>query len=306
MINTKHLISTFILILFIFNLDIIITSVLDSSYLFFNNIFVSTFPFIILSKILIYFDYHLFLSNTIGKALSKIFNIDKNSSIVVILSMLTSEPSNSIYLKNLLDNNIINENEANKVLAFTYFPSIAFIIGTIGIKLHDNVNIGIVLLLSNYLCNILIGLYLRKYKYDNENIIINQNKESFFTMIKNSIIESFNTSMIILGNIIIFTIIINLLNKYIYLGESIRAILSGILELTNGINNTSLLNIDNIFKITLSCFILNFSGLSIIMQSKSILSNYKINIKKILTIKLVFSLITSGIIFMSLSILNIY
>jgi len=301
MIKKKYLFLTFILILFVLNLDIIIKSVLDSSYLFFNYIFVTTFPFIILSEILIYFNYHIFLSNSIGKFLSKIFNIDKNSTIVLILSVLTSEPSNSIYLKNLLDKKIINENEANKVLAFTYFPSIAFIIGTIGISLYNSTYIGILLLISNYLCNILIGLYLRKNNFKNETHIEIQNNENFFDMLKKSILKSFNTCLIILGNIIIFSIIINLFKSYIVLNPIITSIVSGILELTTGVNSISLLDINQNLKIAFTSFVLNMSGLSIIMQSKSILSEYKINIKKILILKLVFSIFISIILYIFLT-----
>lgn len=298
MINKKIILLTFILISFLLNINIINNSVLDATYLFFNNIFVSIFPFIILCDILIYYDYHIFLSKTIGKILSFIFNINENSVIVFILSILTSQPSNSIYIKNLLDKNIINENTANKIITFTYFPSIAFVVGSIGIKLYDNIYVGIILLITNYIYNICIGLYLR-----NKNSIINiyndinEKKDSFFIMLKKSIINSFNTCLIILGNIILFSIIINIFNNYIHINPIINSILTGVLELTNGLNNISILNIPLSYKIVLSSFILNFSGLSIIFQSRSILNNYKINIKKIIIIKLLFSLLISIILF---------
>lgn len=289
----KEILLTIILILFLFNLDIVIESVINSSYLFFNKVFVCIFPFIILSNILIYYNYHIFLSKTIGKFISKIFNIDENSTIVFILSILTSAPSNSIYINDLLDKGIINESEANKVLIFTYFPSIAFIIGSIGISIYNSFKIGLILLISNYLCNIAIGIFLRKNNYKHNIIKENTNKEDFFVMLKGSILKGFNTSFIILGNIIIFTIISNLITSYINLNPIINSILSGILEMTGGINSISNLNISISIKIVLTSFLLNFSGLSIIFQSKSILSNYKINIKKILIIKLVFSIIFS-------------
>ena len=293
MINKKQLLLSFLLITFLFNIDIIITSVINSSYLFFNNIFVSIFPFIILSDILIYYDYHIFISNTIGKFFSKLFNIDSNSTIVFIMSILTSQPSNSIYLNNLLNKKLISENTANRLLTYTYFPSIAFVLGTIGIKLYNSVNIGIMLLLTNYLCNICIGIYLRKYKCEESVFIINKNNNTFFSMLKESIIKSINTCFIILGNIILFSIIINIINNYIYINPIVNSIFTGLFEITNGINIISNLNISLNYKLMITSFILNFSGLSIIFQSKSILSEYNINIKKILIIKLVFSFIFS-------------
>lgn len=290
---SKYIILTIALFLLLFNIDIVLFSVKDSSILFFNKIFISVFPFIILSDILIYYNYPLFIKNSfIGKIISKIFNIDYNSTTIFILSLLTSHPNNAIYIKNMLDNKIIDIKTANNLLCFTYFPSISFVVGTIGISIFNNIKIGIYLYLNCLLNNIIIGLYLRKkqIKLNINNDIINNNN-NFFDTLKNSIIKAINNLYLILGNLIIFTIILNILNNYFNLNPIIESILSGLFELTNGIINTSKLNINSYFKISIISFILNFSGLCVLFQSFSILSKYNINIKKILIIKLIFSFI---------------
>lgn len=298
--HKKYILLTFILIIFLLNINIVLSSVTDASVIFYTKIFVSVFPFIILSNILIYFNYHLFLNKIFKKPLNKLFNIS-SSSIIFILSILSSMPSNSIYTKNLLDNKLININEANKILTFTYFPSISFMIGTVGYKMFNNIKIGIILLLSNYIYNILIGIYLRKDKInftlENKNSI---NKTSFFDMLTNTILNAFKTCAIILGNLIIFIIIINILNKYLNINNTLLSILSGLLELTTGSNMLSLLDINKNLKIALTSLIINFSGLSILFQSKSILNDYNINIKRILIIKLIFSIIISILLYIFL------
>lgn len=298
--HKKYILLTFILIIFLLNINIVLSSVTDASVIFYTKIFVSVFPFIILSNILIYFNYHLFLNKIFKKPLNKLFNIS-SSSIIFILSILSSMPSNSIYTKNLLDNKLININEANKILTFTYFPSISFMIGTVGYKMFNNIKIGIILLLSNYIYNILIGIYLRKDKInftlENKNSI---NKTSFFDMLTNTILNAFKTCTIILGNLIIFIIIINILNKYLNINNILLSILSGLLELTTGSNMLSLLDININLKIALASLIINFSGLSILFQSKSILNDYNINIKRILIIKLIFSIIISILLYIFL------
>lgn len=298
--HKKYILLTFILIIFLLNINIVLSSVTDASVIFYTKIFVSVFPFIILSNILIYFNYHLFLNKIFKKPLNKLFNIS-SSSIIFILSILSSMPSNSIYTKNLLDNKLINTTEANKILTFTYFPSISFMIGTVGYKMFNNIKIGILLLLSNYIYNILIGIYLRKDKInftlENENSI---NKTSFFDMLTNTILNAFKTCAIILGNLIIFIIIINILNKYLNINNTLLSILSGLLELTTGSNMLSLLDININLKIALTSLIINFSGLSILFQSKSILNDYNINIKRILIIKLIFSIIISILLYIFL------
>ncbi len=298
----KSVFLTIIFIIFIINLDIIIYSTKEASIIFFNNIFVSIFPFIILTDILLYFDYHIFLKNIFGKVLSKLFNIDSSSSIIFILSLLTSTPGNAIYIKSMLDNNEISINDANRILIFTYFPSISFVIGMIGVSLYKSFKFGLILWLFCIINNILIGIFTKSKYITHYNNKINKNKDNFIHILKESIIKGIKTSIIILGNLILFTIILNILHKYININEILFSIISGFIELTSGIINISKLNISIIYKLILSYLIISFSGLSILFQSFSILSDYKIDIKKTLIIKLMFSLITT-IILLVISIL---
>lgn len=287
----KPIFLTLTIIIFLFNLDIVINSTLSASYLFITKVFVSIFPFIILSDILFYFNYDLFLKKIFGNIISKLFNVSKSTSIIYVLSILTSHPTNSIYIKEMLDRKEIDENDINKILLTTYFPSIAFVIGTIGIGIYHSIKTGVFLYLTILIKNILIGIFLRGKNLCKEVPSIKKNKITLQETISKSIIKGINTSYIILGNIIIFTIIVNLLNNYLNINNTLLSLISGMLEMTNGIFMISNLNINLSQKILLTSFILNFSGLSIIFQTTSILNKYKINIKKILIIKLIFSVI---------------
>lgn len=286
----KPIFLTLTLIIFLFNLDIVINSTLSASYLFITKVFVSIFPFIILSDILFYFNYDLFLKKIFGNIISKLFNVSKSTSIIYVLSILTSHPTNSVYIKEMLDRKEIDENDINKTLLTTYFPSIAFVIGTIGIGIYHSIKTGVFLYLTILIKNILIGIFLRGKNLSKEIQSIKKNNITLQETISNSIIKGINISYTILGNIIIFTIIVNLLNNYLNINSTILSLISGMLEMTSGIFMISNLNINLSQKILLTSFILNFSGLSIIFQTTSILNKYKINIKKILIIKLIFSI----------------
>lgn len=287
----KPIFLTLTLIIFLFNLDIVINSTLSASYLFITKVFVSIFPFIILSDILFYFNYDLFLKKIFGNIISKLFNVSKSTSIIYVLSILTSHPTNSVYIKEMLDRKEIDENDINKILLTTYFPSIAFVIGTIGIGIYHSIKTGVFLYLTILIKNILIGIFLRGKNLSKEIQSIKKNNITLQETISNSIIKGIDISYTILGNIIIFTIIVNLLNNYLNINSTILSLMSGMLEMTSGIFMISNLNINLSQKILLTSFILNFSGLSIIFQTTSILNKYKINIKKILIIKLIFSVV---------------
>ena len=288
----KNILLTIILIFFIKNIDVVISSTYEASILFFTKVFVSIFPFIILIDILLYYDYQDFLNKIFGNILSKLFNIDKNACIIFILSILTGCPSNAIYIKDMLDNKLIDIETSNKILLFSYFQSIPFIIGTIGIKLYNSLKIGLILWIFIFINNLLIGIYQKNIKQTIIQYKKTIKKDKLISIIKKSIIKGITISFDILGNLIIFTIIINLIKKLIPLNSIFLSFISGILEITNGINQVSLLNINIKYKLLLTLFFLSFSGLSIIFQTTSILNNYKINIKRILIIRLVFSIIT--------------
>ena len=289
----KYILLTLIIILFIINIDIVIDSCKTSLVLFINKVFVCVFPFVILSDILLYYDYHIFLQRVFGKYISKLFNIDPSVSIIFILSIFTASPTNSIYIKDMLDNKQIDTYTAQRILSFTYFSSIPFVIGTIGITLFKSFKIGLILYILMLIHNVMIGILLR-----NDNTSYNPNKmaiikdKNIFVVLKKSILKAIESSLIILGNLIIFTIVTNIILKYINLSDITTSILCGLLEITNGIVKVSNLNINIIYKVLLTSFLLNFSSLSILFQSFSILNNYNINIKKILMIRLVFSIIS--------------
>lgn len=288
----KYIVLTLVLIVFILNIEVVINSTYDASVLFFKKVFISIFPFIVLCDILIYFNYHLFIKKIFGKVINKIFNIDSNTSIIFILSVLTSHPSNAVYIKKLLDERIIDEKTANKILIYSYFPSIAFVIGVIGVSIYNSFKVGLLLWIICFLNNVLIGLFSRRDNsiIESKDKIISNN--NFFVCFKDAIIKGINTSIIILGNLIVFTIIVNLITEYINIKPYILSILTGFLELTSGVISISKLNMPFNIKFALTSLILNFSGFSILFQSFSILSDYKINIKKTLTIKLMFSILS--------------
>ena len=299
----KNILLTIFIIIFIKNINIIIQTVKTTTILFFNNIFITLFPFMILSEILLYYDYHIFLTNTkLGKQLSKIFNKNKLVTTIFIFSMFSSNPNNAAFIKNLLDKKQINEKDATNILCYTYFPSISFTIATIGILTFNNIKIGILLYLNTILNNILIAIYLKKeiITQTNETTL---NKDTLLNTIKNSTLKSINNLYVILTTIIIFTVIINLLKKTLNKKNNLLLLITPILELSTTINIINQINLNLYLKILIASFSLNFSGLSILFQSFGILSNYKINIKKILIIKLIFSLITSIILIPSLHII---
>ena len=129
-------------IIFNITINIILFSLTILIFLFANqssNVLIETLKYIfkvILPSLLPFmiFVNFILLTNCIDylalifKPLSKIFKISGYGVCIIIASILGGYPYNAILINNFLKENKINENEANRLLQVTFFPSISFIL----------------------------------------------------------------------------------------------------------------------------------------------------------------------------------
>ena len=293
--------TIYVLLLFTIILSIIIFSneIADSIQLSFNicinNVFPSFIPFIILSKLLISynFDYEL---GIIFQNLMKKFKVSKNCSIVFIMSLFSGTPSNAIYINNLLENKLIDVKDAKKCLNFCHFVNPIFIINTIGITFLNNKSLGLKILIAHYISSIIIGLFTKKDNINIEKTIIKKsNNRNFIMILKESIIETANNLLLILGIITFFIIITTIINNILNIHENYKFVY-GLIEITQGLKYISLSNFSINFKTIISTFLISFGGYSIHMQVFSILDNKKIRYIPYFISRLIHGLLSAAII----------
>ena len=271
----------------------------DGTILFVKNLLPNIFLFFIISDILNNYNIINYLS-PLGNVFSKLFKVSKEGTYVFFMSMLSGFPGNSKFIKELLDNNRISEQDANKLLTFTHFSNPLFIISTIGINFLNNKKIGFIILICHFITNIILGLLFRNiYKSENKTLL---KKESislpFIPLLKNSISNTFNSLMVIYGIIIFFFILTTILNLNLNLDYFHQTLLNGFIEMTNGLNMIKNLNFSIDIKASLMAFFISFGGLSIHMQVMSMLSNYKINYFVYLIARLLHASISSLLVFL--------
>jgi len=301
------LITVFLTIEVIMNSNAVIDSVRFSFTIWKDNIFPTLFPFFVASNLLIKYGLVELVGEFLKPVMNKIFKMNGESSFVLILSMLSGFPSSAKYTKELYDNGLINDKEASKLLTFTHFPNPLFVIGTVSVSFMNNRIIGYFTLLSIYLSNIIIGLIFRNYyisKNDKTNIslkhAINNMKDrykknkNFGIILTNTLVDSINLLLLILGTISLFLIINKIITNIFSLNNFNRAILSGILEMTGGLKYFSLLNVPINIKAIFSAMILAFGGLSVHTQIFSIIADTKIKYTPYLCARLI-HVVLSGI-----------
>jgi len=291
-----------IILLMISNSFEIVESVKLSFSLCINNLFPSLIPFMLLSNILINYNFVEDLSIIFNKIMTKFFKVNKNCSFVFIMSLMSGTPSNAKYLKDSLDNNLITTNDCKNCLNFCHFTNPIFILGTIGYTFLKNKKLGLIILISHYLSAFIIGMFNKKHSNNLIKNISNSNKNNkFINILKNSINSTGETLFLIMGVITTCLIITSILNKILTIDNNYKFIY-GIFEVTQGLNYLSKSNLNLEYKTIISSFLISFGGICIHAQVFSILDNKKIRYLPYFISRLIHGILSSILTFIILNI----
>ena len=292
-----------LLIILVFIISIFIKSykltniITLSINIFIKNILPFLFPMFIISSILIELNLPFYLGKIFNKPISILFKTNKHSAFVFFMSIITGFPSSAKTLDDLINKKVINKDESEKILTFTFFSNPLFIIGTIGINIFKSKEIGLYILLSHIIGNILTGIILRNYKTNIENnskYISNNNYNIFDTInksIKNTIDILINIFAILTLSLIIINIIFNNPNNIF------EIFLTGLIEMTSGLKYLEISNLYLNIKLYMSVFFISFGGLSIHMQIFNILKKRKVKYLPFLLSRIIHSILSILILF---------
>lgn len=312
----SSIVITFLCTLFIIQIisspKLCMKATVSGAKLFFNAVFPSLFPFLVVCTLMIHFNGIKIYAKTFGKIICKPLKLPVECSIVIIISMLCGYPLGSKYTCDLYEARIIDLKTAERLLNIASNVSPLFVIGTVGTVMLDNTYLGYVLLLGCYLSCFVMSLIL---KNKTSPIKLTSEKMSTYRTpnlgiaIKDSIESSIKTSLSVGGFVVIFSVVTTILinstffNNLIMLisiglhipYNAIKGMSVGIIEITNGCNFISLSDLSITLKATLISFLISFSGISIISQVYSFTYKYPFSIKKYIKRKFLQGLICSTI-----------
>ncbi len=318
--TTNTILILFILIFVAIEILTESESILNAVNFSFNiwkeNVFPSLFPFFVLSELLINYGFIELIGELFKPIMNKLFKTKGVGAFALIMSLISGFPSSAKYIRELHKKELINEKEATKLLTFTHFSNPLFILGTISLLFLNNKEVGLLILICHYLGNFIIGIIFRNYyptkdekKKSSLKQVINEigekrlkTKKSFGEIITNSLLNSINTLILILGVITMFLVITTIIDNNINLNSFHQSILNGFVEMTQGLKYISLEEIPLKLKCILSTMIISFGGLSVHMQVISILSDTKIKYFPFLTARIIHALISSLLVFFTFDI----
>ena len=241
-------------------------------------------------------------------------------SFPFIMGIICGYPIGAKITSDLKMQGICTKEECERLIAFTNNSGPLFIIGTVGIGLFNDSKTGILLFLTHILSCITVGILFRWWKEktnkNKKEIHSNISSNSDYNLDKNidlnskilrlsnlgeilssSITNSIKIILLIGGFIVLFSVVLSILKSSniisvlsnflspILLAFNIpvkycEGLISGIIELTNGVCKISLIQSKKLsVNIILCAFLLGFGGISVAMQILSIISKSKISIK---------------------------
>lgn len=291
----------------------VIESVSFSISIWKDNLFPTLFPFFILSFFISTYGFSYILEELFKPIVVNILNLPASSGFVLASSLFSGFPSSSKFIKDSLDNKLISIKEAEHLLMFCHFSSPLFVIGTIGNLFLGSKTLGIMIFICHVLSAFLVGFIFReKNKREKESISFKnafrkmrekqKKTPPFATVLKSAIGSSLDTLFLLLGIVTIFLIITNLITRIIPITGIYKTILSGILEMTQGIKNASLLSIPLLTRSLIMISFISFGGLSIHTQILSILVGYPISYKKYLLARIMHTIIACILLLITFSI----
>lgn len=202
--------------------------------------------------------------------------------------------------------------------------------------MFSNSSIGLVLLVTHILAALTVGIVLglisrfskesnyNKFDYSVKSDVSNSSAKlctfsNLGEILSNAILESSKTIIMIGGFVVIFSVIISIFNKsgiieivsyalypilrLLNINTTFEsAILSGIIELTNGVSIVSGIANKSISTNVIICaFLLGFGGISVMLQVLSITSKSDLSIKKYIFGKVLQGIIAAGYVYILLS-----
>ena len=302
-----------------------ITAVKNSLSIWVNNVIPSLLPFFIATELLNHTNIPKLIGNIFNNIMRPLFNVPGIGAYALFMGVISGYPVGAKIVTDFRNNNQCTKEEAERLITFTNNSGPLFILGTVGIALFYDVSIGLLLLFTHILACISVGIIFRFWKIKNngkrnsDTLETNVTFNSLGEVLSKSILSAINSVVLIGGFIVLFGIILSILQHTYILNilknllvpcfnlfnintDFIVPILTGILELTNGVSAISCIATrDLTTNVILCAFLLGFGGISVMLQVLSIISKSDISIKPYILGKLLHGILAAFYTFVIIS-----
>ena len=285
----------FLIVCLVISPEIYMNSILNGIILWFRAVLPALFPFFFLTTMITELGGVQAIARVFQPITRKIYNVGGLGAYVFVMSIISGYPIGAKITSELHAKGLLTSNECARLTTFTSTSGPLFIIGTVGFAMFGNKSAGLIIFIAHILGSLVNGLFYRKYKVDKSSQIISNEKSlsNIDNLLSHSISNSILSVLMVGGYIALFFMLTDILVNLGFLaffGNILSAFLgifgitsaysfpiaSGLVEMTRGCFELSLIFTDIKFAGALATFIISFSGLSTIIQAMTFLSKCKV------------------------------
>lgn len=300
-----------------------------------NSIVPSFLPFFIATECLSRTNMPYIFAKIFNPIMNPLFNVSGIGSFALIMGILSGYPVGAKIAVDFRNNNLCSKEECERLLSFTNNSGPLFIVGTCGVSLFGSSLIGFLLFFTHILGMITVGYIFKFWKKNSpkntftktnssQNKLQNINFNNLGEVLGSSIKNAISSTLMIGGFIVLFSVIISILStsgiinfitkifapicsSFNLPDQIISSLLTGILEITNGISLISAIKLKKIsINIILTAFLLGTGGISILLQVLSITSKSDLSIKPYIFGKILHGLIAAFYIFIAIQVFPMF
>lgn len=270
----------------------------DAIYLCLDVVIPSLFPFFVLSRLTVPYLRNFSCPRILRRLVQGLIGLPYYVLPTIVLGYLSGYPTGAKLARDMLDEKLLNSNQASRLIAIANNCSPLFIIGTVGAGLFKSIRIGFILLaihwVSGLLAALILNQLLRKGQFDLKNGVVvfesekTERKSSLAALIPCAIEDAAILSIKVTGYIVLFAVLSELMHRLGFfsllasmvaaiLPESVTenglaALLRGIMEIASGSSAIVLtVNMPIIIQLSLVSFICGFAGFSVHTQVMGIM-----------------------------------
>lgn len=312
-------------------------SAYDGATMWAKSIFPTLFPFFVCSNMLIELGFAKFMGELLSPIMIPCFGISGIGSFPLFSGIMSGYPIGAKTTCSLYNDNKLNKEEAQRLIAFSNNCGPLFVIGVVGGHIFNNVYIGYYILFIHIFTAFLYGIILNLFKGSVNGVYIRKNRllrSSFYKMkehtsnnnktfghiLSDSVEGAVKSVLIVMGFIVLFSVlstiielfkvheiisyIINSVTRLNVSSTLIESIFLGSIEMSAGL--FLLDNTINQINVMISVFIITFGGFSIHAQSISFISKTNLNASRYIFDKFMEGILSILLVFITYPFLKIF
>lgn len=258
----------------------------------------SLFPFFVCSGLLIHSGICRHLASFLEPVMKPVFNVGGCGAAAFVLGTLSGYPQGAITACNLYQSGYLSKSETERLLAFCNNSGPIFVLSAVGIATYSSIKTGIILYISHLIASIIVGVIFRFYRKNSHTApkySVNQPDLPFSETFSSVLRDSVSNILTVCGAIVFFGTVSGLILQFFPNDGVVKALFSGILELSQGNRVIADSSLSVPTKLALSAFSVGFAGICVHLQVAAIVSRHHLSLAPYLFGKLLHGLLSAGI-----------